>query len=235
MVFWDIERGQADNVFTRIENYHFTNFRVRSRLTVNKFVFNLSAISKDNENPSLPDESVPLPPNLVYVTTVKNRFYSGSLDWEPRSNLSFSTGYTYRHLTSYTPIAVPISGAPGTYVYSFSQFFMRDNYAYFDVSAKPVNRVSLYASYRISLDKGQGDRVKAPVVTILTPFIIESYPMQFQSPEFRVAFRITRSVDWNVGYQYYDYKDKHTPFENYRAHLPYTSLRVYFGGGAADR
>lgn len=238
VVFWDVEHGQADNVFTRVENYNFTNFRVRSRLTLNKFVFNVSALSKDNDNPSgpkTPPIGVILPANVDYVTNIKNRFYTGSLDWEPRHDLSFSTGYTYRHLTSYTPIAVPISGAPGTYVYSFSQFFMRDHYAFFDVSAKPMDRVSLFASYRISLDKGQGDRVTAPVVTILTPYIIESYPMQLQSPEFRVAFRITRNIDWNVGYQYYDYKDKDTPLENYRAHLPYTSFRIYFGGGAADR
>ena len=59
--------------------------------------------------------------------------------------------------------------------------------------------------------------------------------MQFQSPEFRAVFRLSRHVDWNVGYQYYDYKDTQTPFENYRAHLPYTSLRFYFGGGTVDR
>ena len=28
VAFWDIERGQADNVFTRLENYHYTNFRI---------------------------------------------------------------------------------------------------------------------------------------------------------------------------------------------------------------
>ena len=90
--------------------------------------------------------------------------------------------------------------------------------------------MSLFASYRISRDKGQGDRFSAVVQNIIT-----SYPMQYQSPEFRVAFRINRNVDWNVGYQYYDYKDVQTPTQNYRAHLPYTSLRIYFGKGAVDR
>lgn len=245
VIFWDVERGEADNVFTRVENYKFTNFRVRSRITVNKFTLNLSAISKDNENPSSPSSTVTLPANLVYVTTVKSRFYSGSVDWEPMPNLSFSGGYTYRNSTSYTPIVFPvqITVPPPTvtvYSYGFSQFFMRDHYAYFDVSAKPVKRVSLYASYRISRDKGQGNLI-SNVILNTTPNtnvfqnIIGSYPMQFKSPEFRVAFRITRNVDWNVGYQYYDYKDSQTPLQNYKAHLPYTSLRIYFGNGAVDR
>ena len=235
VIFWDVEHGQADNVFTRVENYRFTNFRVRSRLALNKVSFNVSASSKDNENPSLPKASVILPSNVSYITNIKNRFFSGNVDWEPLSNLSFSTGYTYRYLDSYTPIAVPISGAPGGYVYGFSQFFVRDHYAFFDISAKPTKRLSIYASYRVDLDKGQGNRPVVTVVSIATPNIIGSYPMRFTSPEFRAVFRLTRNIDWNVGYQYYNYKDRQTPFENYRAHLPYTSLRIYFGGGTADR
>jgi hypothetical protein len=248
VVFWDVEHGQADNVFTRVENYRFTNFRVRSRLTLNKFTLNLSVVTKDNENPSGPSATVPLPANVDYVTNVKNRFYSGSVDWEPLANLSFSTGYTYRNLTSYTPIVFPVQVSPPTttiYWYGFSQFFMRDHYAYFDVSAKPVKRLSLYASYRISRDKGQGNRI-SPVIPNTFPTvpngginvfqnIIGSYPMQFKTPEVRAAIRITRNVDWNVGYQYYNYKDSQTPLQNYRAHLPYTSLRIYFGNGALDR
>jgi hypothetical protein len=45
-------------------------------------------------------------------------------------------------------------------------------------------------------------------------------------------------VDWVVGYQYFDYKDRFAlsqfspEFGNnqfYQAHLPYTSLKIYFG------
>jgi hypothetical protein len=236
VVFWDIEHGQADNVFTRPENYKFTNFRVRSRLTVDKFTFNLSAITKDNENPSS-SETVIFPAGLDYVTNIKNRFYSGSVDWEPNSRFYLSSGYTYRHLTSYTPVVLPVSGAvgpPAGYVFGFSQYFMRDHYVFFDISAKPVDRVSFYASYRLDLDKGQGNRVSPPIGTTVANFIT-SYPMHFTTPEFRVAFRITDNVDWNIGYQYYNYRDTQTPFENYKAHLPYTSIRIYFGGRAVDR
>lgn len=238
VIFWDVEHGQADNVFTRLENYHFTNFRFRNKLTFNKVSFNLSALSKDDENPSDPQAGILVPPNVSFITNIKNRFYSGSLDWQALPNLWISTGYTHRHLTSYTPILIPISGAPGPptgYAFGFSQFFIRDHYAFFDVTAKPVKRLSLYASYRLSRDRGQGSRISATVASVANPNIIGSYPMRFATPEFRAAIRLTRNVDWNLGYQYYNYRDTMTPFENYRAHLPYTSLRVYFGQSAGDR
>ena len=223
VIFWDVEKGTADNVFSRLENYHYTNFRVRSRLTFNKVGFNFSAITKDNSNPSY-SIIAPTAPDLT--TNIKTRMFSGSVDWSPLTILTVSSGYNYNHQTSYTPIIVPAGG----YFNGFSQFFARDHYAYLDVSLKPAKRVSLYASYRISRDFGQGNRVST-----LVQNIIGSYPMQFQSPEFRAAFRITRNLDWNIGYQYYDYRDIQTPTQNYRAHLPYTSLRLYFGNGAADR
>jgi hypothetical protein len=37
-IFWDVEHGQADNVFTRLENYDYTNFRVRSRQPKQGFI-----------------------------------------------------------------------------------------------------------------------------------------------------------------------------------------------------
>lgn len=224
VIFWDVEHGSADNVFTRIENYKFTNFRARSRVTLNKFAFNVSVISKDNNNPS---KTIDVPP-LDFGTDIKTRNISTSIDWTPISELSISGGYTRHNLTSDTPIRVPVGS--NIILQGVSQFYMRDNYGYIEVAAKPHKRVSFFATYRLSRDKGQGDRVSTGVQNI-----IASYPMEFKTPEFRMAVRLSRNVDWNVGYQYYDYKDTQTPTQNYRAHLPYTSLRIYFGGKAADR
>jgi hypothetical protein len=223
VVFWDVEHGTADNVFTRLENYKYTNFRVRTRVTVDKVVFSFSAITKDNENPSTTLTN----PNLSFVTDVRSRFYSGSVEWNPMRDLTVGGGYTFRDQHSYTPILVPIASVqtPG-----FSEFFSKDHFGYLDVSARPFDRMTLFASYRINWDKGQGD-----LVSLLPQNIITSYPMQFTSPEFRVAFRLTRNIDWNVGYQYFNYHDSQFPIQNYNAHLPFTSLRIYFGGRAMDR
>jgi hypothetical protein len=224
VIFADIEHGEADNVFTRVENYQFTNFRVRSRLTVDKFTFNISAITKDNQNPS---NTITVPSPIDFTTNVKSRYYSGSVDWTPIQELSISGGYTYRHLTSYTPIILPVSGQQ---LLGFSQFFSRDHYGFIDVSANPIPRLTLYGSYRLSRDKGQGDRVSTVIQNI-----IGSYPMRFATPEFRAAIRVTDHIDWSVGYQYYGYDDIQTPTQNYNAHLPYTSIRIFWGRNAAAR
>jgi hypothetical protein len=111
-----------------------------------------------------------------------------------------------------------------------SLYYVRNHFFFFDTVARLQSRVTLYAAYRINKDTGQGNRVADP--TGNPGFLIASYPMSFQSPEARLAIRLTRHVDWNVGYQYYNYNESTLVGprpENYHAHLPYTSLRIYFG------
>ena len=147
------------------------------------------------------------------------------------------------------PLGVP--DFPSTrWLLGTSEYLLRDSYFFFDVTARPIKRVALYASYRLDNDTGQGDRV------ITRPQdIISSYPIRFHMPEARLAIRLTRNIDWNIGYQYYSYRERQyinlfatttatspptlvpqgiAP-QNYTAHLPYTSLRIYFGKGAGDR
>jgi len=223
VVFWDVEHGSADNVFSRLENYKFTNFRARSRVKIKQFALNASVITKDNTNPS---ETETVPP-LGFGTKIQQRTFASSIDYDPMSMLSINVGYTYRHITADTAVMVPITGQIAL---GYSKYYVRDSYANFDIAFKPHQRVSFFGSYRIDIDKGQGNS--------FSPFpqnLITSYPMQMVSPEFRAAFRITRNIDWNVGYHYYNFHDSQTPGQNYKAHLPYTSLRIYFGGRAADR
>lgn len=245
VLFWDVEKGTADNVFTRIENYEFINFRVRNRLTFNKVSFNLSAITKNNTNPAQTDN---IPP-IGFGPVVRSRIFSGTFDWTANPELVFSGGYTYTYQTAKTPIYVRRTFPPSTTsvrVLGRSEYYVRDHFAYLDVSARPHRRLSLYAAYRISKDTGQGDipladgypllLASSQTITLSQPEnIILSYPMQMQSPEVKAAFRINDRVDWNIGYQYFSYRERFQTVQNYRAHLPYTSLTIYFGREAVGR
>ena len=52
-IYFDAEHGTADNVFSRIGNYNYTNVRAKSRYKPSSRVaFNLAVITKDNSNPS---------------------------------------------------------------------------------------------------------------------------------------------------------------------------------------
>ena len=220
---FDAEHGSADNVFTRVGNYDYTNVRAKSRYMPNRKVsFSLGFIGRDNSNPS---EIGPVSLADFGVDT-KSRVFTSSLDWTPTARLSFSTGYNYNWLNSDAVINYFYNSV--NFPTGHSQYYVRNNYFYVDTTAQLHPRVTLYASYRINKDLGQGDRRETPTAGLL----ITSYPMSFQSPEGRLAFKINGRLDWNFGYQYYNYAESllvgPRP-QNYHAHLPYTSLRIYIG------
>lgn len=226
-IYFDGEHGNADSVFTRLANNDFTNFRLRNRVNANsQIALNFSLITRDNTNPAdvITSPSVPFgtPPGALDVN-VKSRHFTSSVDWTPNQKFSLSSGYTHMRVTSIAGILLPISGQRRV---GESQYFSRDNFFFINAFVRPIPRLTFYAGYHINKDKGQGDRVSTSNV-----ILIDSYPMSFQSPEARVTLRLNRVLDWNVGYTYYNYKDRFFPIQNYHAHLPYTSLRIYFGRG----
>ncbi|HEX6043823.1 MAG TPA: hypothetical protein VFZ22_04990, partial [Pyrinomonadaceae bacterium] len=96
-IYFDAEHGTADNVFTRIGNYNYTNIRAKSRYKPTQNVaFNLALITKDNANPSeiagvsLEDFGV----------KVKSRIFTSSIDWTATSRFSISAGYNYHWINS---------------------------------------------------------------------------------------------------------------------------------------
>jgi hypothetical protein len=226
VLFADVEYGEADNAFVRLANYKFTNLRLRSRWSFNKFAFNVSAITKDNENPSTSTAPPGNYPSGDFIANTKSRIFSAFVDWTPAAKYSFSGGYTYQYLTSETDIVINT----GTLVRGRSLYYMRDNNFFVNVSAQPVRRVSFYGGFNYNKDKGQGDRAA------LLPILITSYPFRLYTLDSRVAIRLTKNIDCNVGYQYIGYNERIQPLsvggpQDYHANLPYTSLRIYFGGG----
>jgi hypothetical protein len=216
-IFGDIEHGSTDNFFTRLGNNDLTNYRIRSVANFSTVTFNVSAISKKNE---VPGRSID--PTRNGLNEVRNRIFSASVDWTPRQEFTLSGGYTFQHLTSITDIRVPLDAGV---LDGISEYYVRDSYYFIDAHLN-FKRVSFFGSYRFDDDNGQGNR---PIPPASSPNIITSYPMQMHSPEFRVAVKLTRNIDWNFGYQYFKYEDVFTPVQNYNAHLPYTSVRFYFG------
>jgi Putative outer membrane beta-barrel porin, MtrB/PioB len=224
-IYFDAEHGTADNVFSRLGNYNYTNIRAKSRYKPSsRLALNLAFIAKNNSNPSeiagvsLEDFGV----------SIKSRIFSSSVDWTATSRFSISTGYNYHWINNHTildyffnSVAHPLGN---------SLYFVRNNFFFAESVARIAPRVTLFAAYRINKDNGQGNRVADPTGKPGT--LIASYPMSYQSPEARLAIKLNQRLDWNVGYQYYNYNE--SPIvgprpQNYHAHLPYTSLRLYFG------
>lgn len=222
---FDAEHGTADNVFTRIGNYNYTNIRAKSRYSPSKNLnFNVAVITKNNSNPS---EIAGVSLQDFGVDT-RSRIFTSSVDWSPNAKVSFSTGYNYNWLDSDAVIDYFFNSV--RHPLGHSLYFVRNNFFYIDTTAQVFPRLTLFASYRINKDNGQGNRVADP--TGAPGILISSYPMSYQSPEARLAIKINRQLDWNVGYQYYNYRESSIVGprpQNYHAHLPYTSLRIYIG------
>jgi hypothetical protein len=224
-IYFDAEHGTADNVFSRIGNYDYTNIRAKTRFKpTSRIAFNLAVIAKNNANPSeiagvsLEDFGV----------SIKSRIFTSSLDWTTSSNFSISTGYNYHWINSKSIIDYFFNSVahPG----GLSLYYARNNFFFVETVARIAPRATLFTAYRINKDNGQGNRVADPTGRPGT--LIASYPMSYQSPEARLAIKLHHRLDWNVGYQYYNYNESlivgPRP-QNYHAHLPYTSLRLYFG------
>jgi hypothetical protein len=224
-IYFDGEKGTADNVFSRIGNYDYTYIRAKSRYSINnKMSLNVSLITRDNANPSeiagisLEDFGV----------SIKSRVFTSAFDWVATPRLSINAGYNYNWVNSNAVVNYFFNGV--NHPEGRSLYFMRNNFFYVDTVSQLTSRASLFLSYRINRDTGQGNRISDPIGN--PGFLVTSYPMSFQSPDSRLAIRLHRRLDWNIGYQYYNYNESvlvgPRP-QNYHAHLPYTSLRFYFG------
>lgn len=255
-VYFDAERGTADNVFTRIGNYDYTNVRAKTRIAVDrKVIFNFAVIIRDNANPSQ-IAGISL---ANFGVDLKTRVFSSSVDWMPNNDLTINAGYNYNWVNSDAVIqySYQVPGAsPSTLWHPNGRalYYQRLNYFYFDLTARLNRRMTLYSSYRLNKDNGQGNRVSDPLGgpslgNVFPPgstssvaandggVLVTSYPMSYQSPEARLAIRLHRRLDLNLGYQYYNYNEDaflrtfpgSPRAQNYHAHLPYASLRLYFG------
>jgi hypothetical protein len=224
-IYFDAEHGTADNVFSRIGNYNYTNVRAKSRYKPSsRLGLNLAVITKDNSNPSeIAGVSIE-----DFGVNIKSRIFTSSLDWATTSRFSVNAGYNYHWINSkaivdyfFNSVRHPLGN---------NLYIVRNNLFYVESVARIAPRATLFAAYRINKDNGQGNRVADPAGNPGT--LIASYPMSYQSPEARLAIKLHHRLDWNVGYQYYNYNESTIVGprpQNYHAHLPYTSLRFYFG------
>jgi hypothetical protein len=224
-IFFDAEHGTSDNVFSRLGNYDYTYIRAKTRYAItNRFSVNLALITRNNANPSeiagvsLEDFGV----------SIKSRVFTSAIDWTANPRFAVHAGYNYNWVNSNAVVDYFFNGIRRPE--GRSLYYMRNNFFYVDTVTQLTRRATLYLGYRINKDNGQGSRVSDPLGN--PGFLVTSYPMSFQSPDSRLTIRLHRRLDWNVGYQYYNYNESALVGprpQNYHAHLPYTSLRLYFG------
>ena len=140
-IYFDAEHGTADNVFTRIGNYDYTNIRAKSRYSPSKKVsFNLAVITRNNSNPS-EIAGVSL---QDFGVDIRSRVFTSSLDLAPTSKVSFSAGYNYSWVNSDAVVDYFFNSV--RHPIGHSLYFMRNNFFFVDTTAQLSPRFTLYAA-----------------------------------------------------------------------------------------
>ena len=223
----DGEVGRANNPLTPISdrNYHSINGRLDYRVkklqlsTAYKQVYNLNA------------------PFSFAAVSSHSRNYSANASWGPKDWFSVDASYTKLHLDTLSALYFFAgTGISPQLQTGFSSLFVSNIHAAsLGTRFTVAKRADLYVGYSITKDTGDGRAsatpagVTNPVAALLDS--VQTFPLTYESPMARVSIRIRPKLRWNVGWQYYGYREDFGVFsvyQNYHAHTGYTSVSWSF-------
>ncbi len=217
------EIGRADHPFTSVSdrNYHAINARAGYRLrrvqlsTAYRQVYNLNS-----------------PLNFAAYSS-HTRAYSANASWSPRDFFSLDASYTKLHIDTLSSLAFFAAEGPRPQLQTdYSSLYLTNTHAgTFGTRFSLARRADVFLGYNITKDIGDG-RPRAvpgsptdPIAALLQS--VQTFPLTYQSPLARLSVRITPKLRWNLGWQFYRYREEFhlfTEFQNFRAHTGYTSV-----------
>ncbi len=214
----DAEIGRADRPFypTSERDYHALGGRVEYKSR--SLLVSAAARSAYNTNST-----------ALFQHSARSRTWALDGSWTGRAWLALDAGYSKLHLDALTGIA---------YFAAFNlvegdRALYRSNVhaANLGVRLAIGNRADLYLGYSRVEDAGDGraspelPAAGRPAVTRLSPLAaVETYPLAFESPLARLSVRLYARLRWNVGYQFYRYREDLLAAQNYRAHTGFASV-----------
>ncbi|MBS1786160.1 MAG: hypothetical protein JST85_00455 [Acidobacteria bacterium] len=210
---FDVEKGENNNAFVRINPLDYTRFRVRAQVQVSdKLQFSgvFTSLDKTNPTPQVNNDS-------------NSRSYTIAVNYEPKQRVMIDLGYDYHHLDAQGGIVyrIPINGVT-TQVTGTSYYYARINSFYANTRFGLTNRLDLLMAYYYIMDRG------APTVSLGPNDFVNSYPLRRHNPEARLAYRFTNNVTGNLSYRHYSYNERDYSVQDYRSNILTTSLRFTF-------
>ncbi len=217
------EIGRADRPFTSVgdRNYHAIDARAGYRLrrvqlsTAYRQVYNVNS-----------------PLNFAAFSS-HTRAYSANASWSPRDFFSLDASYTKLHIDTLSSLAFFASEGPRPQLQTdYSALYLTNTHAATLGTRFSVHRrADVFLGYNIAKDIGDG-RPRAvpgpstdPIAALLQS--VQTFPLTYQSPLARLSIRITPKLRWNLGWQFYRYREEFhlfSEFQNFRAHTGYASL-----------
>ncbi|HVO98840.1 MAG TPA: hypothetical protein VMT15_12270 [Bryobacteraceae bacterium] len=157
------------------------------------------------------------------------RQYGADASWTPLSWFAIDASYAKLHLTTlgginYFAKGKDVSGDSSYYISNIHSAVLGARFAI-------RKRVDLYMGYSHIQDVGDGRTTPygAGLYTSSPAFqAVQSFPLRYLSPQFRLSIRINPKLRWNAGYQYYGYREQFSALQNYLANTGYSSLAFSF-------
>lgn len=215
----EFEVGRNDNPFTpqSMRDYHAARAKVQYR----KKTLTLGGGYQDNYND-----------NSIQITSYSShaRTYQGEGSWNAKSWVSLDASYSKLHLDTIGGIDF-FAGSPRSQEVTGLQSIYISNIHAANLGLRFALRqyADLYVGYNLTKDTGDGRSSLATQATAAAQvfYNVQTFPLTYHSPVLRLSVRINEKLRWNVGYQYYGYKEDFgllSVNQNYRANTGYTSL-----------
>ncbi|MFN7944537.1 MAG: hypothetical protein U0Z53_04245 [Blastocatellia bacterium] len=207
--FFDVEHGQNNNAFVRINPLDFTRVRVRSQFQATSTLsFNGSFTSVDRMNPT---------PQVQNESD--SRSYTAAVNWEPKSRFWVNGGFDHHNLFTTANLRYTL----GTQVILGRLLaYGRMNSIFFNSRVGLTSRLDLLMAYYYIKDLG------APSVTLATTDTVQTLPLKRHNPELRLAYRFNNHVTGNVSYRHYSYNERDYATQDYRSNILTLSTRFTF-------
>ena len=206
---FDIETGQNNNAFIRINPLDFTRTRVRAQIqATDKLWVNGTFATLDRKNPTRQVEN-----------ESNSRIYTVAVEWQPHTRANLDVGYDYNDLYA----TALIDYALGSQRFNGrSLYYARINSVFANTRFGLTNRLDLLMAYYYIMDRGN------PTVTLGANDLVNSYPLRRHNPEVRLAYRFSNNVTGNFSYRHYSYNERDFSVMDYRANILTTSVRFTF-------
>lgn len=151
--------------------------------------------------------------------SARTRTYSFDASWQAPRLLTLDAGYSRLHLDTASWLSFFASGSQMD-----GRSLWVSNLHAGHLAATLVLGPRLNVSLGYSRTQDTGGRVPGPRPG-LSPFIAaQQFPMLFEAPLGRVSIKLHEKLRWNIGYQFYRYREDLLATQDYRAHTGFSSL-----------
>jgi hypothetical protein len=149
-------------------------------------------------------------------------------NWTPRNWFTVDAGFNRAHTYTIGGIAYFLNQQ--LFQDQSSIYLSNINSIYAGVRYEIRKRIDLYAAYTRVQDLGDGRPTAAAGIGSAPALFqaVQTFPLAFQSPMARLSVKINEKFRWNVGYQYYGYREDFASLLGYRANTGYTSISFSF-------